>query len=540
MLGRSLPALMLSCLCLTAPIGVGSASADGGELAVTTIKIKFLGAAELSEGVAEISAYEPVRKRLYIVDGSTDLKVLDLSDPANPTELPGETVDLAADLLQERGVVAGGANSVAVLNWIESPFSEAAHGWIAAAVEADPVTDNGFVAFYSIEGNYLFSCEVGALPDMLTFTSDRRYLLVADEGEPDGGVDPAGSVAVIDVENLKANGDCDDPDAVRIAGFEAFDGPSGAEALGGQVRLFPGKMPSEDFEPEYIAVSHDSRYAWVSLQEANALARLDVKAATFVKVTSLGLKKHRKSGNGLDASDKDGKISIRRWPVYGMYMPDAVASFSMGGTDYVLSANEGDDRGEDMRIKDIDLDPAAFPKAAKLQADERLGRLGISSIDGDVDQDGDYDRLQSYGARSFSIWNHKGRQVFDSGDFLEQKVAEVVPELFNADNGDPDDFDTRSDNKGPEPESVVAAELWGKPYAFVGMERAAGGVMAFDLSDPTAPAFVDFVRRDEDVSPEGLLVIDAPHSPIFRPLLVVSHEVSGTVAVYQIRRKRVK
>ena len=89
------------------------------------------------------------------------------------------------------------------------------------------------------------------------------------------------------------------------------------------------------------------------------------------------------------------------------------------------------------------------------------------------------------------------------------------------------------------------AELWGKRYAFVGLERI-GGIMVYDVSVPNSPAFVlyDNSTRDwegdpemgtaGDLGPEGLIVIAAEDSPIGEPLLVVANEVSGTVRVYQL------
>ena len=521
MLGRTIAVMFASCLCLA-----GQTDAKPGhQHKKHSIELDLKGAVALGEGVAEISAFDPYSKRLFIIDGSSVLKVVDLSDPSAPVELPGEAIDVAADILADIGLAAGDANSVAVK-----------YGIVAVAIAADPVTDDGFVAFYDTDGTYKYSCRVGALPDMLTFTPDGRKILVANEGEPENDIDPVGSVSVIDVHKLRRKKNCDHPHAVRTAGFEAFDGHEDALRDKG-VRLFAGKTVSEDVEPEYIAVSRNGRYAWVTLQEANSMALLNVRSARILKILPLGLKNHARPGNGLDASDKDDEINIRNWPVFGMYMPDAIASFDVRGRTYLVTANEGDDRGEDERIEDLDLDPTAFPDAADLQDEMALGRLGVSTVDGDTDGDGDYDKLFSYGARSFTVWNGYGRKVYDSGDFIGRKTAELTPGLFNANDGDPGEFDNRSDNKGAEPEGAATGEVYGRPYAFIGLERGPGGVMVFDVSRPGKPKFIDYVRRDEDVSPEGLLFIDAKDSPSRKPLLVVSHEISGTLVVYEISRK---
>lgn len=243
---------------------------------------------------------------------------------------------------------------------------------------------------------------------------------------------------------------------------------------------------------------------------------------------------------GLDASDRDGPnngklINIQPWPVFGLAMPDAIASTSIDDAVYYLTANEGDSRGEDRRIGSLTLDPSAFPNAAGLQQNTALGRLNASSIDGDLDGDGDYDRLMVYGSRSFSVWDAAGNLVWDSGSELERITADLTPALFNANDGDPGRWDERSDDKGPEPEGVTTGVVAGRPYAFVGLERAGGGVMVYDLSNPRQPIFVQYVRSDADISPEGVLFIPAENSPTGRALLVLTHEVSNTTTIYEVQ-----
>jgi 3-phytase len=282
-------------------------------------------------------------------------------------------------------------------------------------------------------------------------------------------------------------------------------------------------------------VSPDSQSAYVTLQENNALAVVDLSVPVVTAILPLGTKDHSLAGNALDPSDRDGGINITNWPVHGLFMPDAIAAFSVAGLTYLATANEGDSRGENERIQDVALDPAAFPDAAFLQERENLGRLSISTNDGDLDGDGDFDALYSYGARSFTIWDAAGNRVFDSGDQLEQLTAALTPDLFNANDGSTSAFDTRSDDKGPEPEAVTVGEVDGTPYLFVGLERAGGGVLVYDLANPAAPAFVQYVRSDADIAPEGLVFVPAAESPTGLPLLLVANEVSFTVAIYEIR-----
>jgi len=258
--------------------------------------------------------------------------------------------------------------------------------------------------------------------------------------------------------------------------------------------------------------------------------------------------------NGLDASDKDDAINIQNWPVYGMYMPDAIAAYEVNGETYYITANEGDNRDEDERIADLELDPVAFPNAAELQQDENLGRLGVSPFNGDLDGDGDFDQLWSYGGRSLSIWDENGNLVFDSGDQLAQITADAFPDNFNASN-DENNFDNRSDDKGTEPEGITLGVVDDKTYAFVGLERISG-VMVYDVTDPMNGEFVQYINPrdfsvefdlDEeedpaptpeqlaavgDLGPEGLTFINAEDSPTGRPILAVTNEVSGTTTIY--------
>ena len=242
--------------------------------------------------------------------------------------------------------------------------------------------------------------------------------------------------------------------------------------------------------------------------------------------------------NGLDPSDEDG-IDISNQPVFGLYQPDSIAAYEVDGETYYVTANEGDARDEDERIEDLELDPTVFPNADELQGEEELGRLEVSTIDGDLDGDGDFDRLVSYGGRSFSIRDRNGNLVFDSGDDFAQITAEQVPELFNS-NGTIDSFDSRSDAKGAEPEGVVVGEVDDQTYAFIGLERV-GGVMVYDISEPAKAEFVQYINPINaetgdalDLAPEGLQFISAEDSPNGEPLLTVSNEVSGTVSIYQI------
>ncbi|MEM6403393.1 MAG: DUF4114 domain-containing protein, partial [Cyanobacteria bacterium P01_D01_bin.116] len=143
-----------------------------------------------------------------------------------------------------------------------------------------------------------------------------------------------------------------------------------------------------------------------------------------------------------------------------------------------------------------------------------------------------------YGGRSFSIWDEFGNQVFDSGDQIARILESQTPELFNANDGIAAEFDERSDDKGAEPESVTVGMIDGKPYGFVGLERAGGGVLVYELSDPTAPKFNQYIRTEADIAPEGLQFIAAEDSPNGEPMLAVANEESKTTTLYEIASLR--
>ncbi|MFV1922007.1 MAG: choice-of-anchor I family protein [Methylotenera sp.] len=489
-------------------------------------------------GAAEIVAHDAINQRIFKVNANAaTIDVLDIRNPSEPTLI--ETIDITTF-----GAIA---NSVAVFN-----------GIVAVAIEADNKQDNGTVAFFDATSLvFINSVQVGALPDMVTFTPNGQFLLVANEGEPndDYTVDPDGSVSIINLKNGVSNA------TVKTADFQRFNGHEDKLRAKG-IRIFgPNATTSQDLEPEYITVSKDSRYAWVSLQEANALAIIDIKKARVISIKSLGVKNHMLSSNALDVSDRDNKINITNWPVYGMYMPDSIASYSFKGRTYIVTANEGDSRdydgySEEARVKDLTLDSELFPNAIELQKDGNLGRLKTTLANGDIDGDGDVDEIYSYGARSFSIWTENGKQVYDSGSDFEMITAQLDAANFNSTNDENGSFDNRSDDKGPEPEGLAIGTIKGRTYAFIGLERV-GGIMVYDITNPRRVKYVDYINNRNfsvdtqlgdgstnpevgDLGPEGIQFISAKNSPNNKPLLIVGNEISGTTTIYEINVDRKK
>lgn len=516
--------------------------------------------AGLDKGGSEIVAFDPGTKRIFSTN--SDKKAIDILTIGQNGSL-SVVKSVYVSQLGIDGFTPDGITSVAV-----NPKG----GYVAAAVPSDPKTNEGRVFFLTTDGSVITSVYVGALPDMLTFTPDGSRVLVANEGEPNDeySIDPKGSVSIIDVP-ASVSGDVYDLLKQEITQTDVttltFETPNfaGSFVKDGSIRVYgPGADLAKDLEPEYIAT--DGRMAYVSLQENNAIAFLDLNVKKYTAIRSLGVKDHSLPGNGLDASNKDGKINIKRWPVLGLYLPDGIALYQKGGKSYLLTANEGDARDynafqEEAEVGDLAIKLNAsyykgFTQAeldkmvnGGLFSDEQLGKLNVTTTLG-KNADGKYEALYSFGARSFSVWDlgtvtadaYLG-QVYDSGDDFEQIIAERFPAYFNTDNAE-NKFDDRSDNKGPEPEYVTVGNINGIDYAFVGLERM-GGVMVYNMEDPAHPRFETyFTSRDfsqgtageaaGDLGPEGLTFVAAEDSPTGKPLLISGNETSGTVAVYEI------
>ncbi len=308
----------------------------------------------------------------------------------------------------------------------------------------------------------------------------------------------------------------------------------------------PNATVAQDLEPEYITTPNN-RYAYVTLQENNAIAKIDIFRAKVTDLYALGTQNHNVVP--LDARNRDGAINLQNWPVQGFYQPDAIASYRNFGNTYLVTANEGDARdydafSEEVRVKDLILDPVAFPNASNLQADENIGRLRVTNANGDIDKDGDYDELYSYGSRSFSIWTPNGQLIYDSASDFEEITANLIPEEFNSTNDENDSFDNRSDDKGPEPEAVTIGRIKNKTFAFIGLEHV-GGIMVYDITNPFQVKFIQYVNNRDfdgdaetgtagDLGPEGIVFINKFDSPTRKPLLAVTNEVSGSTTLYEI------
>lgn len=539
--------------------GVPTGGYENGTAALNLTQIARYSAGQynVDGGVMEIVAYNQATEWAYAINGQSGklaaIPLAGLTAGAHVEALTGTEIDVKALVEAEDSTFQyGDMTSVAI-----SPDSTT----LAAALQAQGSNDAGRVALFTCEEDGSLTLEAlvetGAQPDMVTFAGD-GVVLTADEGEPREGygeniADPKGSVTVVDVEAQEST----------VVDFSAFDSQRDQLAEDGIV-LKKGSAPSVDLEPEYIAVSGGKAY--VTLQENNAIAVLDIESQAFEGVYSAGFEDH--STTAIDLDKKDDAYDPQTYEsLLGIRMPDGIAAFTVEGTTYLVTANEGDAR----EWGDEDLD------TFYLSEDERdFGEEGVTSPTGAITAENsglegkvvffkteDFDGLDPekdyvFGGRSFTVFQATENgleEVFTSGDDFEAHTAQYVPEYFNASN-DNAVLDDRSGKKGPEAESVTVGTVDGKTYAFVALERT-GGVMVYDVTDPEAITFVNYVNTRDfgttvegseeyedgeldkwvtggDVAPEGLLFLDAASSPNGEPLLLAACEVSGTVAVYQL------
>ena len=560
----------------------GQAGADGqnGQNTSGLFDIQLIGRAVLNtqspEGAAEVVAYQSSKQWIYAINSSGDKPSVEI--------IPATSFDTAALVKNNEGVVTdtnllpaisidltehtpGDANSIAISNDDK---------WLAVAM-ARETGEKGNIAFYDISGEtpvFIQNVVVGYLPDMVTFTPDDSKVVVANEGEPAGNysVDPEGSVSIITMTTTGPEQIATDIGLTQFNTQQAALEQQGVVFANPTGRTIKGQLINTtvamDLEPEYITISSDSKTAYVTVQENNALLIIDLQDNS-VKLQGLGFKDW--SNLSFDASDKDGGVNFKQYPgLYGMYQPDTIANFTWQGAEFLVTANEGDGREyffdaadeasclaaggldydsddgclsyvDESRVKDLSL----ADNFSYLNNDnDDIGRLKVTTVKGDVDNDGRYEALYTYGARSFTIWDTNGLVVFDSGDQVDRITASIHGAAFNNDE-DTNEGDTRSDAKGAEPEALAIGKVGKRTLAFIGLERM-GGVLVYDVTNPYNTQFVDyFINRgliegadiSGDLAPEGMKFISAEQSATGDALLVIGNELSGSVAVWQIAEK---
>ncbi|MBM3828825.1 MAG: choice-of-anchor I family protein [Actinobacteria bacterium] len=533
---------------------------------------------------AEIVAFDAASKRMFINNGSQNrVDIVSIENPTTPSLV--SSFDVSS--------YNGYTNSVTAANGVVAVAID-----VTATVASNgrKTANPGKVVLIDTNGTLIRALDVGVQPDHVSFSPDKKKILVAGEGEPlcanddpatvgtDESTDPAlvtdpnGTISIIDLSSGAANA------TTTTLDFANFDKTA---LLAEGVRVFfPGSSAAKDLEPEYVAVSPDNTKAFVTLQEANAMAIVDLTTSTIVDVVSLGYKNWgANTGNLLiDASDKDNgsggaarnMTSYAGVPLKGMYMPDSIASFARNGQTYTVTANEGDSRDwpcykEESRFNDtsgadsfasfwvgstIDTSGTTGNTGTSIKSDNRLGRIKTTMAFPTTTPLTD---MYVFGARSFTIWNSSGTKVWDSGSQFEEIMQRDFPNCFNSDASDSAAsaalmaasicstttvrMDGRSDDKGVEPEAITTGVIGAQTFAFIGLERV-GGVMVYDVSNPTNPQFVTYKNPAidgssgagaTDVSPEGFVFVPAAQSPNGTPLLLVANELSGTTTIYEVR-----
>ncbi|HBB55478.1 MAG TPA: hypothetical protein DCZ49_04750, partial [Hyphomonadaceae bacterium] len=491
---------------------------------------------------------------------------------------PGaDTAEIVAfDVTTDQFFIAGGSaidvlnsagNLIATLPISTEVTSVAVGGgFLAAAIVGDPVTEPGQVLLFSLAGltstsTPVATFTVGALPDSLAFNPQGNRIVVANEGEADGGVDPEGSISVItlNASNLTAS-------TVNTLTLTQFNAQQTALVTEGLI-LFGQAQSDEagvdftvaqDLEPEFVTISPDGQLAFVSVQENNALLIVDIANPTPSIIDLVPLGSVNLETIPIDGNDDNGFFSPAVIPAslttaIALFQPDGLDSFTLGGLTFVVSANEGDGRDFDVFDADagaIDLDPNFFTveEIDFIQDNgDGIGDLEISLQQGDLDNNGLVERIVAFGGRSFSIFDTAGNLVFNSANLIEQAIGEVFPLFFN---------DSRSDDAGPEPEAVTVGVIDGQTILFVGLERSAG-VLAFalDLVNGTgvngvAPQIsaelLGFINvpvpggfpltddLDDLTAPEGLIFIPAAESPTGQPFLLISDEEQGVTFGFNV------
>lgn len=493
------------------------------------IQLEYVGSFDpsgASTSSCEIIVHDPATQRLFTISAISDkLEIIDFSNPTSLSVI--NSINMAP---------YGGITSVAVKNGVVAVASPNANEQL-----------NGSVVFFDTNGTFLKQVTVGALPDMVTFTPDGTKVLTANEGQPNDAytVDPEGSVSIIDISGgiaslTQAN--------VTTASFTAFNAQEAALMASGVRKTKSTSTLAQDLEPEYITIRPDSQKAWVTLQENNAIAEIDLVTKTISDIWALGTKDISLPGNGMDISDNNNEVLIANWPIQAYYIPDAVANYTVNGTTYLVMANEGDEKEyaglterTTVGANTYTLDPAIFPNASVLKQNHNAGRLRVTNLNGNTDADADFEEIKILGSRSFSIFNADTKAiVFDSGDDFEMYTAMTpsISPIFNADHGD-NVKKGRSRAKGPEPEGVTLTQIAGKTFAFITLERV-GGVMVYDVTNPSDVKFVDYKNSRStsaysgDFGPEGVTFIKAADSPNNKNYVAIANEISGTISMYEV------
>ena len=541
---------------------VQTSSAAAKTLDPNGSELKFVGRYVTGAGLggAEISAVDTASKRLFITNGAKNtIDIVDISNLKKPKLIKAVSFTSAG---------ATGIQSVAAKN-----------GVVLVAAQMASTTSPGRIFVMDVNGKLraglASGIEVGVLPDHVSISPNGNYAIVANEGQPanycltNGALpettDPLGSISIINLSSKT-------PTAKTIDFKSYEERKNGITYAGGRI-FGPNASLAQDIEPEYAAFSADSTYAYVTLQENNSIATVDVESGTIINIVGLGVKNHNLFNAGLDSSDRDNKIDIVARNIQGMYLPDAIGTIDAGGNTYMVTANEGDAReyacllggtdatkveAEDPRLADVaDTTVDSTFKGSGIAGRMKVTQFSPANISGEtIRSTTKVKDAFSFGTRSFTVWKSNlnngvfpADRVFDSGDAIERIITQERPlGVFNADwntsTGFINSFESRSASKGPEPEGLAIGKAYGRTWMVLALERD-NGLMLYDMTNPVKPMFRQYINLSipggdiqvgsaGDVSPEGVLFLEAAQSPTGKPMVVVSYELSGSVAFFEV------
>lgn len=516
-----------------------------------TVKITEISAISLDgEGSGEIATFHPGSKRIFATNGvKNSIDIFDISNVAAPKKVGSLSLSPYGNDVTS---VAAGRDVVVAAVLVTETFS----------ATGAPSTPNGKLVVFDTNGKVLSSPDIlGVLPDSVTFAPNGTTALVAIEGQPvcakddpattakedtdySKASDPEGGVSIVDLTNPAAP-------VVKFAGFKQFN-VAQMKAKGIAVSSVVNNV-AKDFEPEFITAV-DNKYAYVTIQEANAIGKLDIEAASFESVTRAF--ESKLSVTARDTSDRDSGAGPRNYAnVVGASQPDAIASFKVGSGHYFVTANEGDAReytclNDDQRGSSLKVDTRRFPNWSTLSASAALGRAKVNPTIGDRDGDGDIDTIHLRGSNSMTMYRN-GIALWDSGELLDQiQIKAFGVANINGSHSLSSDKSTmnyvgqdRSDDKGSEPEGVAVGMVGNTRVAILGLERMTA-LAVFDITQPRSPVFQEWLQMlpakatpAKDVkhwSPEGIVFVSADKSPSGKALIITSYELSGSISIHQI------
>lgn len=523
---------------------------------LASAQINFVNGVTLAAG-GEIVSY--ANGQLLTTNSSTGnhaIQTYSLTGSGSLTS--GLSVDLASTF--------GGAANISS---VSSVLADARGFGIATVIPTANGSGNfGRISiFNSTTGAILNTLDVGYHPDSVTITPDGSKLIITNEGEfvnttAEGVFARPGSISVVDISGVNSGNFASSIGALTSANVGTFDfSPTnlgaGASLLGIRDNTFTANNATTtalaaNIEPEFITASNTKAY--ITLQENNAIATFDLSTSKYEVISSLG-----SITQIIDASDRDNGSNLASIgindSVKGLPMPDTVTQFSRSGTTFLVTANEGDARVDDADISrasvsglvDIVNDGGGDLVYSGSVGNTGIGRLSILEDMGNLDGivDAAIEDPHMMGTRSVTIWNaNTTALVFDSGSMIESYVAANDPTTFNMNSGLTSNFDTRSDDKGPEPEALAFGSIAGRDYLFVGAERQ-NGIFQFDITDlnnVTITNYFNTVTNTTDsggafISPESILFLDALSNPSGKNLLVVGFEGTGTngsIGVFEV------